>query len=245
MRDIMKLTIDLQKFVGPKFTVALFGGFCFLASMIFWRLPDLATHIDNVERNVRDDLKTTSSNIHDELTKMNSSVRDELNLTNLAVDDIRVTVVRLCVRTRQVDKDCNLKQIVAKVRTVAKAQAQFFDVGTVKFTGAQPLVVSNGLIHELPAVTSWAVQPGNSDKGQLASLIVWTNAADSTHWSREGKSFTAAFSNGTATFETKYPLSSEESKKLLDSLNDTAVTLHWSKQFLEKYPKAATPNDQK
>jgi hypothetical protein len=223
----------------------LLGAVGLLGYAVVYRLPDLEKRIDKLEANVHDDMKATRRDIQTQMTEVETDVHDQLKLVNLAVQGLRINLVRLCAKSRSIDKDCDLKQVIAEIKPLAKAQAEFLVADSFTFTsGKEPVVVSNGLQQELPPVNAWAASR-RIDNRELAKMVLWTSAADSAHWHTDGKVVTAEFLNGTAAFHLTKSLSVEESTKLLDSLNDTVVTLQRSKQLLKIHPDAAIPKDQK
>ena len=156
--------------------------------------------------------------------RLDGDVREQLKLMNLSLIGLRANVMRLCGQQRP--QLCKVEELVAEAKSVTRVQAEFFDAAKVSLrTGAQPAVASEGIAEQLPWVAWASIGYGKADKAELANLILWSSAADSARWRREGNTVKADFANGVASFDVARPISNERMTELVNSLNATSAAL--------------------
>jgi hypothetical protein len=214
-------------------------GFCaLLAYFLIYRVGDLAEKIttasqrlEEVNTDLRTDMHSMSADLHDHLKAVSDDVTKRLGSEDLAIHDIRMAMAVFCGHR---GPSCTQK-LVTQAKSSSQAQAQLVDTAAVTLTtGTEPKVVSEEIKDQLPEMppgvvgvtTYYATQGGVS---KIAKVILWSNAAESSHWYQDGDMVKTSFVNGDVSLKMK-PSAKGQVAEFVESLNATATALKTSEK---------------
>lgn len=237
------LKFDLTAWCTPKVVIrlvgavgVLFGAAAFLGYQVIFRMPDLTHDIHGLRDDMAGlhrDMKSMSGDLRG-MKGLSDNTQRQLDSMNASLLAVRTTVLHVCEKP-SMGKTCNTASLLTNAKGITQIGARFVDRGQMTLTaGAKtPQVTSQTVKEQLPVV-SWGTMgvttfyPGGKTKQlDVADGLLWSSAADSVQWRREGNTLKARFANGEAAFDIA-PGYRAHATELLDSLNKTSTMLRMS-----------------
>jgi len=206
--------------------VILFLTIIGLGAWTYYTLEYRLPAIEQAQKDLKDDMRNGATDMKSALKDFTAEMRDQVKALNVSIVGLRSTVSKLCDGRRLKNGGCSPQEIYAQVKHASAVQAQLVNSAEVTLNaGATPEVESPVVLHALPQVTWGLAGVTTRYDSKFADVILWTNAAESSHWTEKGHTITANFTNGYAKFEVPDTVAKEHIKVLVDSLNASAQAM--------------------
>jgi len=214
-----------KAWTAPSILLVLLGAVALMAYMVFYRIPDLEKQLERSRSESAERSTTWEKQQHGRFNRI------EVQLVN-----VRTNLLRLCMRGKQPEKDCELKELVATVHDLTNLQAQLVASAKIeKLAGQVPAIRSP----ELQALLAFsgkfpAAYATTNNPKDIASLMAWSTAAEGARWSLADRALKVQFSNGSAVFTPHESVSSAQLNRVVEEFNRASEAVSAASAVLPK-----------
>lgn len=202
-----------KPWTAPGILLPLLGAVALLGYMVFYRIPDIEKQLERSRSENAERSTNWEKQQHERFTRI------ETQLVK-----VRINLLRLCMRGRQPDNDCQLKDLVATVNDLTTLQAQL--VTTAKFqklAGQVPIIRSPELQAQFASSAGFpAANVTTNNPKDIARLMAWATAADDAHWTLTDGALKVRFTNGSAVFTPHQSVSAAQLARAVEDLNSAS-----------------------
>jgi hypothetical protein len=194
----------------------LLAAIAMLGYMVFYRIPDIEKQLERSRTENAERTKGWEREQHERFNRIEGQLVK-----------VRTNLLRLCMRGKQPEKDCQVNDLVATVSDVTSLQAQLLVSAKMDHPAGQtPTITSPELRGAIASNFKYPGGIATSSKTDIANLMAWSSSAKDAQWTVKDGALTVRFSNGTAVFQPHPSVSAELLNQAAADLNTMSSAVH-------------------